>query len=62
MQLKGLPFKATEADIQDFFQGYAVVDMGVRILLQDDKRASGMVRLAAFIKRKCGALLRNCVV
>eukprot|EP00242_Pyramimonas_sp_CCMP2087_P005392 CAMPEP_0198204106 /NCGR_PEP_ID=MMETSP1445-20131203/7481_1 /TAXON_ID=36898 /ORGANISM="Pyramimonas sp., Strain CCMP2087" /LENGTH=487 /DNA_ID=CAMNT_0043875823 /DNA_START=198 /DNA_END=1661 /DNA_ORIENTATION=- len=51
LKIKGLPFKATEEDIQQFFAGFQVVPMGVRIILQEDERPSGM----AFVELESGA-------
>jgi len=51
LKIKGLPFKATEEDIEHFFAGFQVVPMGVRIVLQEDERPSGL----AFVELESGA-------
>lgn len=43
-QMMGVPYTATVEEIREFFADYAVVDEGICILLQDDNRASGIVR------------------
>ena len=41
VQMRGMPWKATERDIVEFFGNLTVVDRGVRIIRNPDGRASG---------------------
>jgi heterogeneous nuclear ribonucleoprotein F/H len=41
LKLRGLPFQATVADVQEFFSGFGVVNHGIYITTGPDGRATG---------------------
>ena len=42
IKLRGLPFRANVADILNFFENYSIIEDSVRIVLNNDGRASGI--------------------
>eukprot|EP00873_Tetraselmis_striata_P041934 jgi/Tetstr1/462198/TSEL_007261.t1 len=42
IKVKGMPFKATHAEVRQFFSGHAIKPNGISIVMQPDGRSSGM--------------------
>jgi RNA recognition motif-containing protein len=42
LKVKGIPFKATAADVRKFFNGYKIKPEGVSFIMHSDGRPTGM--------------------